>query len=129
MSTVNKTDHELMVAVAHGELSGMSEIYDRRHKALFRFFFRLTGRQTTAEDLTHEVFLRMIRYRHTYQSGDGLEAWMHRLARNPFADQAKKHRLEIAPSAADAEVIDRAAPSPFETAAREQETAILYKAL
>jgi len=71
MSTVNnKTDHELMVGVARGDTAGMSEIYERRHRALFRFFFRLIGRQAPAEDLTHEVFLRMIRYRHTYQAGD-----------------------------------------------------------
>jgi hypothetical protein len=69
----NQTDHELMTAVARGNLASMSEIYQNRHRALFRFFFRLTGRQASAEDLVHEVFLRMIRYRHTYQAGDGFE--------------------------------------------------------
>src|SRR3981081_3162834 len=70
---VNQTDHELMVAVARGNLASMSDIYQRRHRNLFRFFFRLTGRQATAEDLVHEVFLRMIRYRHTYLSGASFE--------------------------------------------------------
>src|SRR5438034_6350226 len=90
----DRTDHELMTAVTRGNLASMSEIHQRRHRTLFRFFFRLTGRQTAAEDLVHEVFLRMIRYRHTYQSGDSFEAWMYRIARNAFADQTKKHRLE-----------------------------------
>ena len=62
------TDHERMAAVARGDLSSMNEIYRNRHRPLFRFFFRLTSRQATAEDLVHEVFLRMIRYRHTYQT-------------------------------------------------------------
>src|SRR5271157_688446 len=81
------TDHERMAAVARGDLSSMDEIYQNRHRPLFRFFFRLTSRQATAEDLVHEVFLRMIRYRHTYQmetdgekAAGAFEAWMYRIA-------------------------------------------------
>src|SRR5665213_28543 len=118
-----------MAAVARGNLASMSEIYQRRHRALYRFFFRLTGRQTTAEDLVHEVFLRMIRYRHTYQAGDGFEAWMYRIARNAFADQAKKHRLETQPEEGQFEVIDGGGPSPYDTLAKQQDLALLHRAL
>jgi len=37
------SEHELMVAVARGNPAGMSEIYERRHRTLFRFFYRLVG--------------------------------------------------------------------------------------
>src|SRR5450432_3454303 len=121
------TDHDLMTEVARGNVSGMSEIYQRRHRSLFRFFFRMTGKQTTAEDLVHEVFLRMIRYRHTYQSGEGFEAWMYRIARNAFADQVKKHRLETPAGDSDFEVADSTRPSAFETVAKQQELALLYR--
>lgn len=126
---MNQTDHELMAAVARGNLASMSEIYERRHRALFRFFFRLTGRQTVAEDLTHEVFLRMIRYRHTYQAGDGFEAWMYRIARNAFADQAKKYRLETPAEDSQFEVVASNRPSAFEDMAKQQDLALLYRAL
>src|SRR5438552_4010218 len=109
------TDHELMTAVTRGNLASMSAIYQRRHRTLFRFFFRLTGRQTAAEDLVHEVFLRMIRYRHTYQSGDSFEAWMYRIARNAFADQTKKHRLETQADDGVFEVVESGKPTPFES--------------
>src|SRR5271157_1654836 len=93
------SDHSRMAAVARGDLSSMNGIYENRHRPLFRFFFRLTGRQATAEDLVHEVFLRMIRYRHTYQTEEetagAFEAWMYRIARNTLADNARKHRREI----------------------------------
>lgn len=130
MSTVNtNTDHELMVGVAHGNLAGMSEIYERRHKALFRFFFRLTGRQAPAEDLTHEVFLRMIRYRHTYQSGELFEAWMYRIARNVFADHTKKHRLEIPAAEGQMELVESGRPTPLDSAQKQQDLALLHRAL
>ena len=126
---MSQTDHDLMEAVARGNLASMSEIYERRHRALYRFFYRLTGRPATAEDLVHEVFLRMIRYRHTYQSGDGFEAWMYRIARNAFADQAKKHRLESQPEEGHFEVIAGGGISAFDRLAKEQDLVLLRRAL
>ncbi len=131
---MNPTDHELMTAAARGNLATMSELYRRRHRTLFRFFFRLSGRQTVAEDLVHEVFLRMIRYRHTYGSGgpgkpDEFEAWMYRIARNAFADQAKKHRLETPAEDGHFEMVASAGPSAFDDLSRRQDLALLYRAL
>jgi len=134
MNTASQnTDHERMVAAARGDLSSMNEIYENRHRPLFRFFFRLTGRQATAEDLVHEVFLRMIRYRHTYQANaedaGAFEAWMYRIARNTLADHGRKHRHEISPDEGEMETIESARPTPFETAAKRQDLALLYRAL
>jgi len=137
MTTANPgTDHERMAAVARGNLDGMDEIYQNRHRPLFRFFFRLTSRQATAEDLVHEVFLRMIRYRHTFQAEEeggkaagAFEAWMYRIARNTLADHARKHRHEIAPGDGELESIASNRPTPFETAAKRQDLALLHRAL
>ena len=118
-----------MVAVARGNPAGMSEIYERRHRALFRFFYRLIGRQAPAEDLTHEVFLRMIRYRHTYGSGDLFESWMYRIARNVFADHTKKHRLETPAIEGRMELVESGRPTPFDTAVKQQDLALLHRAL
>ena len=123
------TDHELMAAVARGDVASMSGIYEHRNRALFRFFYRLTGRQAPAEDLTHEVFLRMIRYRHTYQAGDGFEAWMYRIARNAFADYVKKTRLEMPAVEGEMEAVESANPSQFESLAKQQDLATLHRAL
>jgi RNA polymerase sigma factor (sigma-70 family) len=126
------TDHERMSAVARGDLEVMSEIYENRHRALVRFFFRLSGRQTTAEDLVHEVFLRMIRYRHTYQEArneGGFESWMYRIARNAMTDHARKYRHEIAPAEGELEAIDGGRPTPFDTTAKQQDVALLYRAM
>ncbi len=128
------TDHDRMTAVARGDLSGMSDIYENRHRSLFRFFFRLTGRQALAEDLVHEVFLRMIRYRESWQSNanhdsGAFEAWMYRIARNTLVDHARKHRHEV-PSAEDqVEAVVSERPTPFESTAKRQDLALLYRAL
>jgi RNA polymerase sigma factor (sigma-70 family) len=128
------TDHDRMTAVARGDLASMSDIYENRHRALFRFFFRLTGRQALAEDLVHEVFLRMIRYRDTWHAVDthdsgAFDAWMYRIARNTLVDHSRKHRHE-APSAEEhIETVPSERPTPFETTAKRQDLALLYRAL
>lgn len=123
-----------MVAVAGGDLSGMSTIYQNRRRPLFRFFFRLTGRQEASEDLVHEVFMRMIRYRHTYEASsetglDGFEAWMYRIARNTLADQRRKHRLETPAGEGELEAMPSGRLNPFETATKQQDLALLYRAM
>jgi RNA polymerase sigma factor (sigma-70 family) len=129
------SDHESMTAVARGELSSMSEIYENRHRSLFRFFFRLTGKQAVAEDLVHEVFLRMIRYRHTYQTeGENntpgaFEAWMYRIARNALVDHSRKYRHEVPSGEDQLESIPSQRPTPFDATAKRQDMALLYRAL
>jgi RNA polymerase sigma factor (sigma-70 family) len=130
------TDHERMAAVARGDLSSMNEIYRNRHRPLFRFFYRLTNRQAMAEDLVHEVFLRMIRYRHTYQAekenaeaSGAFESWMYRIARNTLADHARKHRHEVAAGEGELESIASARPTPFEATSKRQDLALLHRAL
>jgi RNA polymerase sigma-70 factor (ECF subfamily) len=126
------TDHDRMVAVACGDIESMTEIYQNRHRSLFRFFFRLSGKQATAEDLVHEVFVRMIRYRHTYQhayADGGFESWMYRIARNALTDHARKRRAEITPGDNELEMIDGGKPTPFETTAKKQDLALLHRAL
>ena len=129
-----------MMAVARGDLAAMSPIYENRHRKLFRFFFRITGRQTASEDLVHEVFLRMIRYRHTYEpktgihsdasnASDAFESWMYRIARNALADQTRKLRLEDSAGERELDEMPASHPTPFDAAARQQDLALLYRAL
>ena len=122
-------DHELMLRVAAGDARAMDGIYRNRNRALYRFFFRMSGRQSVSEDLAHEVFLRMLRYRHTYGSADNFEAWMYRIARNVFADHLKKSRQELSAGEGEMEAIESPRPSPYEAAAKGQDLATLHRAL
>ena len=123
------TEHELMLLVAAGDVAAMDGIYRNRHRPLFRFFFRMSGRQAVSEDLVHEVFVRMLRYRHTYGSADGFDSWMYRIARNVFSDHLTKHRNEVGSGEGEMEGIESQRPSPYDMAAKSQELCALYRAL
>jgi RNA polymerase sigma-70 factor (ECF subfamily) len=63
----------------------------RAHSArVYHFAYRLTGNRHDAEDLTHDVFVRVFRYLHTYRPNT-FEGWLYRITTNLFLDQIR-HR-------------------------------------
>ena len=85
-----------MAAVQDGDSSSMGVLYQRHHAALYRYFVRMSGSGPLSEDLTQEVFLRMLRKSDTWLRDARFSSWMYRIAHNAFIDQARKNRWETA---------------------------------
>lgn len=83
-----------MEAVKSGDLQQAAVLFDRYQRRILNFLARMTMDRTVAEDLTQNVFLRMIRYRNSYQAGNKFQSWIYQVARNVFSDhyQANKNR-------------------------------------
>jgi RNA polymerase sigma-70 factor (ECF subfamily) len=94
-AAMEPTDSVLMARVRDGELELLSELFERHHRRLFNFFLRLTPDRSAAEDLVQEVFVRMLKYRHTYRSDAELTPWMFALARNAAVDQYRHRPKEL----------------------------------
>lgn len=56
---------------------------------VYRLAYRLTGNPHDAEDLTHDVFLRVFRSLETYTPGS-FEGWLHRITTNVFLDKMRR---------------------------------------
>ncbi|HLS39791.1 MAG TPA: RNA polymerase sigma factor SigE [Ornithinicoccus sp.] len=64
----------------------------REHSArVYRLAYRLTGNQHDAEDLTHDVFVRVFRSLETYRPGT-FEGWLHRITTNLFLDRVRRRQ-------------------------------------
>jgi RNA polymerase sigma-70 factor (ECF subfamily) len=89
------TDELIMEAVKDGNLQQASVLFERYHKRIFNFLARMTMDRELAEDLTQNVFLRIIRYRTSYRQGLKFQSWIYQIARNVFSDhyQANKNRF------------------------------------
>jgi RNA polymerase sigma factor (sigma-70 family) len=89
------TDETIMEAVKDGNLQQASLLFERYHKRIFNFLARMTMDRDLAEDLTQNVFLRIIRYRTSYRHGLKFQSWIYQIARNVFSDhyQANKNRF------------------------------------
>jgi RNA polymerase sigma-70 factor (ECF subfamily) len=72
-----------------------AELFERHHVAVYRFLRRMTGCAATAEDLTQEVFLKVVRAFETYEDREREKAWVFRIARNVLIDSHRKSTREI----------------------------------
>lgn len=89
------SDETLMERVKHGELRRASELFERYNKPLYNFFARLTLDRDLSDDLTQNVFLRMLKYRKTYQVGKPFKSWIYQMSRNVHADHYRKNKIKF----------------------------------
>jgi RNA polymerase sigma-70 factor (ECF subfamily) len=89
------TDEMIMEAVKNGDLQQVSVLFERYHKRIYNFLARMTIDRDLAEDLTQNVFLRIMKYRNSYREGMRFQSWIYQVARNIFSDhyQAQKNKF------------------------------------
>lgn len=66
-----------------------AEIVEEHTPRVYRLAYRLTGNVHDAEDLTHDVFVRVFRSLDGYTPGT-FEGWLHRITTNLFLDRARR---------------------------------------
>jgi len=86
------TEEQLMVSVKNGDLDKASVLFDAYHKKLFNFFVKTTFDRELSNDLTQNVFLRMLKYRTSYKEGNKFISWIFQIARNVSFDHFRKNK-------------------------------------
>jgi RNA polymerase sigma factor (sigma-70 family) len=92
---VDNSDNALMSAVAAGTVSKLAVLFERHHRALYRYFISMTRDPQISEDLVQDVFFRILRYRATYGRGQSFTAWMYQIAKNANVDRIRQKRGEM----------------------------------
>jgi RNA polymerase sigma factor (sigma-70 family) len=90
------SDSSLMQAVREGDLGALAILFERHHRPLFNYFVHMNGNRDLSEDLVQDVFMRMLKYRQSYQPERAFSAWMYQIARNAQTDSIGKLKLEVA---------------------------------
>lgn len=85
------TDEELMAQVANGNLDAMTYIFERYNVRIYNFLFQMTRDVSVCEDLTQNVFYKVIKYKHTYKGGKFV-SWIFKITRNIFSDYYQKQK-------------------------------------
>jgi RNA polymerase sigma-70 factor, ECF subfamily len=99
------TDESIMEAVKNGDLQQATILFERYQKPIFNFLARMSMDRDTAEDLTQNVFFRMIRYRNSFKDGHKFQSWIYQVARNVFSDHYKKEKNQRRSDYSDVEKI------------------------
>ncbi len=76
-----QNDEQLMAEVAHGNLDMLQILFNRHHRHVYNFLFKMTGDKMLSEDLTQDVFYKVIKYKTTYNNGSFI-SWLFTIARN-----------------------------------------------
>ncbi len=88
------SDESLMEKVKDGQLGQMSLLFERYHKELYHYFYRLSQDVNDSKDLCQQVFLRMIKYKNTFHRNKKFKVWMYRIAKNVWFDLYKKRQKD-----------------------------------
>lgn len=92
-SQPSETPTELILRAQQGEAQAVGALYDQHHSALFRFIWARVGDPTLAEDLTGDVFMRMLTALPRYRpSAAPFRVWLYRIARNRLIDHYRQTR-------------------------------------
>lgn len=99
----------------HLTTSSTSEIWDALAEDLRRFIGRRISDPTVAEDLLHDVFLRVHRHRVELREEDRVAGWVFRIARNAVTDHLRQRGRVVS---LDEEPLDAAADDDDDDDAR-----------
>jgi len=81
-----------MLKVKMGETFRLGLLYERYKKRLFGFFFQMNRDASLSEDLVQNVFIRILKYKHTYTEDSKFVTWIFQIARNTNYDNYRKDK-------------------------------------
>lgn len=88
---IEAVNPEVIARAQSGDSEVIGELYELYNLDVFRYLYYRLGDRHAAEDLTSEVFIRMIRALHGYRSQNAsFDAWLLQIARNLAVDHVRK---------------------------------------
>jgi len=86
-----RAEDKTVLLAKRGDAAAVAELYDQNNEGIFRFLWSRTGDYQSAEDLTGDVFTRMISALPDYDPrGYSIRVWLFRIARNLLVDYYRK---------------------------------------
>ena len=83
MAHAQSDDQELLRQLARGSQAAFNACYERYQGPIYRFAWHMSGNQTSAEEVTQEVFLRLIHKPGKFDAAKGtLAGYLFGIARN-----------------------------------------------
>ena len=122
------SDKNIMFQVRDGDIDQLRHLFHRHHARLYNYFVGLTNDRAASEDLSQEVFLRILRFRHTFRGNGSFASWMYRIARNVGMDFFRKSRPAESLDDVQRQLVSDD-PDPFDESTMNQEAALLRQAL
>ncbi len=85
-------DRSLLERIRRGDAGGAEELFERYAPALLRFASRMLSDRETAEEVTQEVFVKVISRAHQYDGRSAVSSWLFAIAANACRDRRRRDR-------------------------------------
>jgi len=82
-----------MANVKAGQLDYLNELFRRYSKRIYNYFLKSTLDKADSDDLTQELFVRVMRYRNSYKERRSFQFWIFQSARNMIKDHFRKMKV------------------------------------
>jgi|RhiMethySRZTD1v2_1073278.scaffolds.fasta_scaffold126613_2 RNA polymerase sigma-70 factor, ECF subfamily len=93
------SDEELLRLMLAGDGDAFEALYDRRQGAVYRFALRMSGSAEIAEDVTHDVFIALMRDGHQFDSARGsVASYLFGIARHSTLKRLRRERSFVSMS-------------------------------
>jgi len=89
---VGSDDRSLLDRIRRGDTEGAGELFERYAPALLRFTDRLLSDRSMAEEVTQEVFVKVITRAHQYDGRAEVSSWLFAIAANACRDRRRRDR-------------------------------------
>ena len=88
-------DAQLVERCLNGDESAWEDLVKAHTRRVYAICYRFTSKESEAQDLTQEVFLRVFKSVKSFRAGEGSFAvWLTRLTRNLLIDNYRRTKME-----------------------------------
>ncbi|MFO6424134.1 sigma-70 family RNA polymerase sigma factor [Motilimonas sp. KMU-193] len=85
------TDEQLMLNYGQGDAAAFEQLYQKHKGGVYRYFLRHCSRADVAEELHHDIWMKLINARETYQPTAKFTTWLYTLAHNHLVNYYRKN--------------------------------------
>lgn len=121
-------DELLVIRCQIGEIDAFDTLIARWHEPLRRYVRRMVGNDADTDDLTQEIWVRVIRAMPTLREGARLRGWLFGIARRALMDRLRHAYAAPATAAVDLATLI-AEPEPFDGEADLQQLEVSLETL
>lgn len=92
------SDEQLIQWVADGDASCLGTLFERHHRGVYQFCLQMLRNPGHAEDVTQEVFIKILKAAPKFRGDGTFKGWMYNIARNATYDYIRQNKRHGEPT-------------------------------
>jgi len=121
----SQNEEQLIEDLKQGDRAAFEELYHRYKRMIYTFCLKLTGERFSAEDATHDAFLKMQQNIDTLSDSSLFKSWLYAIARNQVYKNLKKERRN---GSVDADTV-WSSETPLSLAEKSERSSVVNKCI